>query len=86
MISGKPIVAAINGTCLGGGLELALACHYRIATESPKTQLGLPEVMLGILPGAGGSQRLPKVEACVAWRRSPPPMRGIYCTGVMAWS
>ncbi len=56
----KPIVAAIHGSCLGGGLELALACHYRIATNHPKTQLGLPEVQLGILPGAGGCQRLPR--------------------------
>ena len=57
--SNKPIVAAIMGSCLGGGLEVALACHYRIAVNDKKTQLGLPEVMLGILPGAGGTQRLP---------------------------
>ncbi|MBK8063214.1 MAG: enoyl-CoA hydratase/isomerase family protein [Betaproteobacteria bacterium] len=55
----KPIVAAIGGFALGGGLELALACHYRVA--APKTQLGLPEVKLGLLPGAGGTQRLPRV-------------------------
>jgi enoyl-CoA hydratase / long-chain 3-hydroxyacyl-CoA dehydrogenase len=55
----KPVVAAINGACLGGGLEVALACSYRIATSSPKTKLGLPEVMLGLLPGSGGTQRLP---------------------------
>ncbi|WP_426745495.1 fatty acid oxidation complex subunit alpha FadJ [Myxococcus faecalis] len=55
----KPVVAAIHGACLGGGLEWALACHYRIATDSPKTTLGLPEVQLGLLPGAGGTQRLP---------------------------
>lgn len=55
----KPVVAAIDGICLGGGLELALACHYRVASSSPKTKLGLPEVMLGLLPGAGGTQRLP---------------------------
>ncbi|KAM3602562.1 uncharacterized protein V6R79_006231 [Siganus canaliculatus] len=55
-----PFVAAIHGHCLGGGLELALACHYRIATNSRKTVLGTPEVMLGLLPGAGGTQRLPK--------------------------
>uniref|UniRef100_U5EW00 Trifunctional enzyme subunit alpha, mitochondrial n=1 Tax=Corethrella appendiculata TaxID=1370023 RepID=U5EW00_9DIPT len=61
--SHKPVVAAINGTCLGGGLELALACHYRIATKSKKTGLGLPEVMLGLLPGAGGTQRLPKLTS-----------------------
>src|SRR3954469_6291193 len=57
----KPIVAAIHGACLGGGLELALACHYRIATDNPKTQLGLPEVQLGLIPGAGGCQRLPRL-------------------------
>jgi 3-hydroxyacyl-CoA dehydrogenase/enoyl-CoA hydratase/3-hydroxybutyryl-CoA epimerase len=55
-----PIVAAINGACLGGGLELALACAYRIAAESPSTVLALPEVQLGLLPGAGGTQRLPR--------------------------
>lgn len=61
--SRKPIVAAINGVCLGGGLELALACHYRIATKDKKTGLGLPEVMLGLLPGGGGTQRLPKLTS-----------------------
>src|SRR5881628_941551 len=55
----KPLVAAIGGFALGGGLELALACHYRVA--APKAQLGLPEVKLGILPGSGGTQRLPRV-------------------------
>jgi 3-hydroxyacyl-CoA dehydrogenase len=55
----KPLVAAISGFALGGGLELALACHYRLAT--PKAQLGLPEVKLGILPGSGGTQRLPRI-------------------------
>jgi len=58
--NGKPVVAAINGSCLGGGLEVALACHYRIASESEKTVFGLPEVKLGLLPGAGGTQRLPR--------------------------
>ncbi len=57
----KPVVAAINGACLGGGLEWALACSYRLCTDSPKTQLGLPEVQLGLLPGAGGTQRLPRL-------------------------
>jgi len=55
----KPVVAAIHGACLGGGLEWALACRYRVATDSPKTSLGLPEVQLGLIPGAGGTQRLP---------------------------
>ncbi|KAM6220767.1 trifunctional enzyme subunit alpha, mitochondrial [Rhynchocyon petersi] len=59
--SPKPIVAAISGSCLGGGLELAIACQYRIATKDRKTVLGAPEVLLGILPGAGGTQRLPKM-------------------------
>uniref|UniRef100_A0A4W4E376 Trifunctional enzyme subunit alpha, mitochondrial n=1 Tax=Electrophorus electricus TaxID=8005 RepID=A0A4W4E376_ELEEL len=59
--SPKPIVAAINGSCLGGGLEFAIACQYRVATKSKKTALGTPEVMLGLLPGAGGTQRLPKM-------------------------
>lgn len=55
----KPVVAAIHGACLGGGLEWALACDYRIATDSPKTSIGLPETQLGLIPGAGGTQRLP---------------------------
>src|SRR3954452_25363497 len=55
----KPVVAAINGTALGGGLEVALACHYRVA--DPAARLGTPEVKLGLLPGAGGTQRLPRV-------------------------
>ncbi|OXB53885.1 hypothetical protein ASZ78_008490, partial [Callipepla squamata] len=59
--SPKPIVAAISGSCLGGGLEVAIACHYRIATKDRKTILGTPEVLLGLLPGAGGTQRLPKM-------------------------
>jgi 3-hydroxyacyl-CoA dehydrogenase/enoyl-CoA hydratase/3-hydroxybutyryl-CoA epimerase len=56
-----PTIAVINGACLGGGLELALACKYRVAIANPKTQLGLPEVNLGIIPGFGGTQRLPKL-------------------------
>ncbi|MFL5612838.1 MAG: fatty acid oxidation complex subunit alpha FadJ [Gemmatimonadaceae bacterium] len=56
-----PVVAAINGACLGGGLETALACAWRVATEQPKTALGLPEVQLGLIPGTGGTQRLPRL-------------------------
>jgi 3-hydroxyacyl-CoA dehydrogenase/enoyl-CoA hydratase/3-hydroxybutyryl-CoA epimerase len=55
---GKPVAAAINGTALGGGLELALACHYRVVGNHPKTKLGQPEVQIGLMPGAGGTQRL----------------------------
>ena len=61
--SQKPIVAAIQGSCLGGGLEVAMACHYRLAVNDEKTKLGQPEVMLGILPGAGGTQRLPQLTS-----------------------
>ena len=57
---GKPVVAAIHGACLGGGLEAVLACAYRIVTDHPKTVLGLPEVQLGLIPGGGGTQRLPR--------------------------
>ena len=56
-----PVVAAIHGACLGGGMELALACHYRVCSDDRKTQLGQPEVQLGLLPGAGGTQRLPRL-------------------------
>ena len=59
--NGKPVVAAINGTALGGGLEICLAAHYRVALNNPKTKLGLPEVKVGLLPGAGGTQRLPRM-------------------------
>jgi 3-hydroxyacyl-CoA dehydrogenase/enoyl-CoA hydratase/3-hydroxybutyryl-CoA epimerase len=58
---GKPVVAAIHGACLGGGLELAMTCSSRICSASPKTQLGQPEVQLGLIPGAGGTQRLPEL-------------------------
>jgi 3-hydroxyacyl-CoA dehydrogenase/enoyl-CoA hydratase/3-hydroxybutyryl-CoA epimerase len=58
---GKPTVAAIHGACLGGGLELALACSWRIASNDEKTKLGLPEIQLGFIPGAGGTQRLPRL-------------------------
>ena len=56
-----PVVCAIDGVCLGGGLELALACHYRLVSDNPDTVLGLPEVQLGLIPGAGGTQRLPRL-------------------------
>ena len=55
----KPVVAAVHGAAVGGGLELILACHYRVATQHPKTKFALPEVNLGLLPGLGGTQRLP---------------------------
>ena len=58
---GKPVAAAINGTALGGGLEVTLACHYRVASDNPKTQIGLPEAKVGLLPGGGGTQRLPRL-------------------------
>lgn len=56
-----PVIAAIHGACLGGGLELALACHGRVCSDDEKTRLGLPEVQLGLLPGSGGTQRLPRL-------------------------
>jgi 3-hydroxyacyl-CoA dehydrogenase / enoyl-CoA hydratase / 3-hydroxybutyryl-CoA epimerase len=59
--SGKPWVAAINGLALGGGFELTLSCHYRVAAENPKTRLGLPEIKVGLFPGAGGTQRVPRI-------------------------
>ena len=59
--SKKPFVAAINGSALGGGLEICLACHHRIVADNPSIQLGLPEVTLGLLPAAGGTQRLPRM-------------------------
>lgn len=60
-LQGKPVVAAINGTALGGGLELALACHHRIAIDNDKIQIGLPEVTLGLLPGGGGIVRMTRM-------------------------
>jgi 3-hydroxyacyl-CoA dehydrogenase/enoyl-CoA hydratase/3-hydroxybutyryl-CoA epimerase len=58
---GKPVAVAINGVALGGGLEVSLACHYRVIGNGPKTQVGLPEVKIGLFPGGGGSQRLPRL-------------------------
>jgi 3-hydroxyacyl-CoA dehydrogenase / enoyl-CoA hydratase / 3-hydroxybutyryl-CoA epimerase len=60
---GKPWVAAINGLALGGGFELTLSCHYRVAADNPKTRLGLPEIKVGLFPGAGGTQRVPRIVA-----------------------
>jgi 3-hydroxyacyl-CoA dehydrogenase/enoyl-CoA hydratase/3-hydroxybutyryl-CoA epimerase len=60
-LCGRPVVAALNGTALGGGLELALGCHYRIAINNPKIKFGQPEVKVGLLPGGGGTQRLPRL-------------------------
>src|SRR4051812_5922618 len=59
--SGKPFVAALNGTAMGGCLEMALACHHRIAADNPKTRLGLPEIKVGLFPGAGGTQRIARM-------------------------
>ncbi|MBV8663941.1 MAG: enoyl-CoA hydratase/isomerase family protein, partial [Hyphomicrobiales bacterium] len=59
--SGKPFAAAINGVCMGGGFELALACHYRIVSDSEKARVGLPEIKVGLFPGAGGTQRVARL-------------------------
>ncbi len=59
--SGKPWVCALNGTAMGGGFEIALACHHRVASDNPKTRLGLPEVKVGLFPGAGGTQRVARM-------------------------
>ncbi len=82
---GKPVVAAINGAALGGGWEICLACHHRIALDESHVQLGLPEVTLGLLPGGGGVVRMvrllgwrkpcriwPKARKCARTRRSRP--------------
>ena len=63
---GKPVAAAINGLALGGGLELALACHYRVLADDPKAVIGVPEVKIGLLPGAGGTQRIPRLIGIAA--------------------
>ena len=70
----KPMIAAINGTCLGGGLELALACHFRILSE--RGMVGLPEIELGLMPGWGGTQRLPRLIG-------EGPALEMICTGAM---
>ncbi|MDP1907410.1 MAG: enoyl-CoA hydratase/isomerase family protein, partial [Hyphomicrobium sp.] len=58
---GKPFVCALNGTAMGGGFELALACHHRVAADNPTTRLGLPEIKIGLVPGAGGTQRVARM-------------------------
>jgi 3-hydroxyacyl-CoA dehydrogenase/enoyl-CoA hydratase/3-hydroxybutyryl-CoA epimerase len=63
---GKPVAAAMPGTALGGGLELALACHHRIAADNPAARFGFPEATLGLMPGAGGTQRLPRLVGIAA--------------------
>jgi 3-hydroxyacyl-CoA dehydrogenase/enoyl-CoA hydratase/3-hydroxybutyryl-CoA epimerase len=63
---GKPIACVLNGLALGGGFELALACHYRVVADDPKIQLGLPEAQVGLMPGAGGTQRLPRMIGVAA--------------------
>ena len=63
---GKPFVAAINGTALGGGFEICLMCHYRVVADDPKIQIGQPEVIVGLLPGGGGTQRIPRLMGAQA--------------------
>ena len=58
---GKPFAVAINGVCMGGGFELALACHYRIVADTDKARVGLPEIKVGLFPGAGGTQRVARL-------------------------
>ena len=65
-LGGKPVAAALNGTTLGGGMEIALSCHYRVAADNPKARFGFPEVTLGLLPGAGGTQRTPRLTGIQA--------------------
>ncbi len=64
--AGKPVACAINGLALGGGLEIALACHYRVVADDPRIMLGLPESMVGLIPGGGGTQRLPRLIGLAA--------------------
>ena len=65
-LGGKPVAAALNGSALGGGMEIALGCHYRVAADNPKARFGFPEVTLGLLPGAGGTQRVPRLAGMQA--------------------
>ena len=73
-LGGKPVAAALNGSALGGGMELALGCHYRVAADNPKARFGFPEVTLGLLPGAGGTQRVPRL--CGMMAAAPLLMEG----------
>ena len=66
--SGKPFVAAINGHALGGGFEICLACHYRVAIDNDKIQIGQPEAKVGLIPGAGGTQRVPRLAGITQQR------------------
>lgn len=79
---GKPVVAALNGTAMGGGFELALACHHRLLVDSPQAVVGLPEVQVGLLPGAGGTQRLPRMIGIQA--AMPFLMEGKHATPAQA--
>jgi 3-hydroxyacyl-CoA dehydrogenase/enoyl-CoA hydratase/3-hydroxybutyryl-CoA epimerase len=65
-LGGKPVAAALSGSALGGGMEIALGCHYRVAADNPKARFGFPEVTLGLLPGAGGTQRVPRLVGMMA--------------------
>ena len=71
---GKPVAFAIDGVCMGGGFELALACHYRIASDSDKTRVGLPEIKVGLFPGGGGTQRGRAADANAG--RAAVPVQG----------
>ena len=83
-LCGKPVVAAINGKCLGGGLEIALACHHRIVLDDGKARLGLPEVKLGLLPGGGGTQRMPRLvgmQQALQWMGEGADIRAAQALG-----
>ena len=64
--SSKPLIAAIHGNALGGGLEVAMSCHYRIMADDPKARVGFPEAQVGLIPGGGGTQRLPRLIGAMA--------------------